>query len=423
MIDHSPPINRRSDHMTTNTRAGQPHRPTAFVSPLLRRIASAVLGTGLVACGGGSTEESGPAQTASVVREQPLTTEQQETAGQTDSLWLDGAHLNTQELAEAEASAASATGDKAAGKATPAQPKTITRTAVHRFFNTQTNAHFYTTSEAERAHVHATLRQFHYEGAAFEVSRTNSTGLSPVYRFFNSATGVHFYSISDDEKAHIEANLPQLRYEGVAYYASRTQQAGMRPLFRFFLSNRGFHFYSASESERDHIRATQPMYRYEGVAYHVLAAADTIPAAARCGLAGFQVELLNRINQARQSGRVCGSQSMPAVRALTWNSQLLQAATGHAADMASNNYFDHTSLDGRTFSQRITAAGYPWHAVGENIAAGQNSVATVMNSWLASEGHCRNIMNASYTEVAVACSASSSSTYRTYWVMDLGASR
>ncbi|HEX7636334.1 MAG TPA: CAP domain-containing protein [Noviherbaspirillum sp.] len=130
--------------------------------------------------------------------------------------------------------------------------------------------------------------------------------------------------------------------------------------------------------------------------------------------------MLNRINQARAVSRSCGGTFYPAVAAMTWNSKLFDASAAHALDMASNNYFSHNSLDGRTFSQRITAAGYAWASVGENIAAGYPSIEQVMNGWLQSPGHCANIMNGTYTEVGVACGKNDASTYKTYWVMDLG---
>ena len=138
-----------------------------------------------------------------------------------------------------------------------------------------------------------------------------------------------------------------------------------------------------------------------------------------CNLANFQQEILDRVNQARAAGRTCGSTSYAPVPALRWNGVLFNAAGAHSTDMAANNYFSHTSQDGRNPGQRITGAGYAWSAYGENIAAGQTSVQAVVDGWLASPGHCANIMKASYVDMATACVASSTSTYRTYWTMDL----
>ena len=130
--------------------------------------------------------------------------------------------------------------------------------------------------------------------------------------------------------------------------------------------------------------------------------------------------MLARINQARASSRSCGSTVMPAAPALAWNGLLFDAAAAHSLDMATNNYFDHVSQDGRSFSQRISAAGYNWSAVGENIAAGQTSVEQVMNAWLDSPGHCINIMSANFSEVAVSCVRNDNAGYRFYWAMELG---
>jgi uncharacterized protein YkwD len=132
---------------------------------------------------------------------------------------------------------------------------------------------------------------------------------------------------------------------------------------------------------------------------------------------------MNLVNQARANNRTCGSTFYASASPLAWNSKLFNAAAGHSADMAANNYFAHDSLDGRKFSQRVTAAGYNWKTTGENIAAGQSTAQAVMDGWLKSPGHCANIMKPSYTEIGVACVKGSSSSYKTYWTMDLAAPR
>lgn len=144
-----------------------------------------------------------------------------------------------------------------------------------------------------------------------------------------------------------------------------------------------------------------------------------------CNLADFQQQVLDRVNALRASGGICGaSGNFAASKPLTWNGLLAKASDGHAADMATQNYFAHTSLDGRTLGTRVTAAGYSWQLVGENIAAGYGSVESVMAGWRASDGHCANLLNPAYTEIGVACvAAPSTSQYGNYWVMDLGTAR
>ncbi|MFG6489365.1 CAP domain-containing protein [Roseateles sp. BYS78W] len=144
-----------------------------------------------------------------------------------------------------------------------------------------------------------------------------------------------------------------------------------------------------------------------------------------CNLANFQTDMLAAVNARRRAGATCGANgSFPAAPDLAWNATLTQAAAAHSDDMVANNYFSHTGSDGSTLGTRATAAGYVWSGLGENIAAGQATVADVVDAWMKSDGHCANLMNASYKDIGVACVAGgASNTYRTYWTQDFGTPR
>ncbi|MBS1177967.1 MAG: hypothetical protein H6R06_2379 [Proteobacteria bacterium] len=135
--------------------------------------------------------------------------------------------------------------------------------------------------------------------------------------------------------------------------------------------------------------------------------------------------MLELVNSYRAAGASCDSQgSFAAATSIAWNAALTQAALVHSDDMASANFFGHTGSDGSTASQRATEAGYVWRAFGENVAAGQPDVAAVMSSWMASAGHCANIMHTNFRDTGVACvNGGAGSTYRTYWTMALGLAR
>jgi uncharacterized protein YkwD len=151
----------------------------------------------------------------------------------------------------------------------------------------------------------------------------------------------------------------------------------------------------------------------------------TTATASTCNLPNFQASLLARINQVRASGADCGSDgTFGAAAPVAWNDRLTAAADAHAEDMSAQNYFSHTSADGRTLAERVNATGYAWTGLGENIAAGYPSVNAVMDGWIASPGHCANLMNAVFAEVGVACvPGAAGDTYSTYWTMDLGRPR
>jgi uncharacterized protein YkwD len=162
------------------------------------------------------------------------------------------------------------------------------------------------------------------------------------------------------------------------------------------------------------------------------AAAASAPAGAAataigstCNLPDFRASVLARINQVRAGGANCGADGVfGAAAAVTWNDKLTVAAEGHSQDMAAKDYFSHTSADGRTLGDRVNATGYAWSTLGENIAAGYPSVNAVMDGWIASPGHCANLMNAGFAEVGVVCVPGvAGDTFSTYWTMDLGRPR
>ncbi|GAB3872846.1 CAP domain-containing protein [Terrabacter terrigena] len=105
-------------------------------------------------------------------------------------------------------------------------------------------------------------------------------------------------------------------------------------------------------------------------------------------------------------------------RALVSDARLARAAQAHSADMAKRRYFSHTSLDGRTFVQRIRAQGYTGTRLGENIAAGYRTPSSVMAAWMKSPGHRANILNCSYKAIGVGYA--SGGPYGAYWTQDFG---
>lgn len=115
---------------------------------------------------------------------------------------------------------------------------------------------------------------------------------------------------------------------------------------------------------------------------------------------------------------VNSQRSKAGCRAVRANSALQTAAQRHSADMAAKDYFSHTSKDGRTFADRIRAAGYRGSTIGENIAAGQSTASAVMRSWMASSGHRANILNCSFTALGVGHATGGS--YGHYWTQDFG---
>ncbi|MBV9889722.1 MAG: CAP domain-containing protein, partial [Rhizobacter sp.] len=131
--------------------------------------------------------------------------------------------------------------------------------------------------------------------------------------------------------------------------------------------------------------------------------------------------VLRLVNDARARPRVCGDKSFAPAPPLAWNDQLAQAALVHSRDMAQRNYFDHVDPSGASVAERASKTGYRWHAVGENIAAGQGSAKQVVAGWLASPGHCENIMSREFVDMGAAYAINPHSAMEIYWTQAFGA--
>ena len=110
------------------------------------------------------------------------------------------------------------------------------------------------------------------------------------------------------------------------------------------------------------------------------------------------------------AGRISGNPVQP----LVFNAQLLQAARLHSQDMIDQDFFSHSSLDGRSPVDRVEEAGYPYSTFGENIAftgstapledvdaALQMHDALFLDENYPDRGHRVNILKDSYKEVGV----------------------
>jgi len=107
---------------------------------------------------------------------------------------------------------------------------------------------------------------------------------------------------------------------------------------------------------------------------------------------------------------------------LTESHRLDRSAQSWTNQMVSSDTFAHIAGASSPMS-RVTNAGYNWMAVGENIATGFATPRQVVSAWMASPGHCQNILDPQYRNVGtgvnanpVAGSANTSAT----WTQDFG---
>lgn len=86
---------------------------------------------------------------------------------------------------------------------------------------------------------------------------------------------------------------------------------------------------------------------------------------------------------------------------LSYSDSVSHTARKHSEDMAKNNYFDHTDLQGNSPFDRLHEDGITFDAAGENLAYGQTSSIFAHEVLMNSLGHRKNILNTNFTTLGV----------------------
>jgi hypothetical protein len=110
-------------------------------------------------------------------------------------------------------------------------------------------------------------------------------------------------------------------------------------------------------------------------------------------LAGDPEDVLALVNQHRANN---------GLAPVCLSGLLSQAAYNHSQDMQTNNYFDHTGLNGSMPWDRIEAVGYRGSYFSENIAMGYSPAVEVVTGWINSPSHNANLLSSKATEMGLA---------------------
>lgn len=86
---------------------------------------------------------------------------------------------------------------------------------------------------------------------------------------------------------------------------------------------------------------------------------------------------------------------------LTLNWELSRVARYKSQDMVDKGYFAHNSPTYGTPFQMMQSFGLTYRYAGENIAYGYSTPQAVVNGWMNSEGHRKNILGTNFTQIGV----------------------
>lgn len=109
-------------------------------------------------------------------------------------------------------------------------------------------------------------------------------------------------------------------------------------------------------------------------------------------VSNYEKEVIRLVNELRAKN---------GLKALKEDWELSRVARIKSQDMKDHNYFSHTSpVYGSPF-EMMQKFGISYRGAAENIAKGQQSPQAVVNAWMNSSGHRKNILNSSYTHIGV----------------------
>jgi uncharacterized protein YkwD len=104
--------------------------------------------------------------------------------------------------------------------------------------------------------------------------------------------------------------------------------------------------------------------------------------------------------------------------ALNVDLRLQAAAQKHSDLQAAQDTMSHRLPGEADMGDRITAEGYRWSGIAENVAARYASAASVVSGWMGSAGHKANILNCGYKDIGVGLAKASGGTL--YWTQNFG---
>ncbi len=107
---------------------------------------------------------------------------------------------------------------------------------------------------------------------------------------------------------------------------------------------------------------------------------------------GFELQLFDLTNATRVE------HGLPF---LSWDDHVRETARKHSNDMAINNFFDHTNLDGQSPFDRMEEDNIRFRVAGENLAAGQTSSIFAHEGLMNSLGHRENILHPDFESIGV----------------------
>ncbi|SER27926.1 uncharacterized protein, YkwD family [Gracilibacillus ureilyticus] len=217
---------------------------------------------------------------------------------------------------------------------------------------------------------------------------TEGENIEPDYVSFNGEQDADNREIAEDTRFRIPVNPGreqnifenrQYQYDGNFNYRERNQNQNQ--------NNQPNQQDSLRPDEQQQNEQTPQNGQQQGGNQ-----AETAPAPNGGQLDQVRQQVIDLTNKARSEN---------GASPLKLDADLASVAQTKSEDMAENNYFSHTSPTYGSPFDMLRSFGVDYTKASENIAAGQQSPEQVVQSWLNSEGHRRNMLDPAVTHIGV----------------------
>jgi uncharacterized YkwD family protein len=211
--------------------------------------------------------------------------------------------------------------------------------------------------------------------------------IEPDYVSFNGEQGENNEQITEDSRFKIPVNpgreqniFENRQYEGNFNYRERNQ------------NNQQTQQDSLRQGNQQQNEQTPQNGQQQGQNQTETAPGNNTNDAAGGQLDQVRQQVIDLTNKARQDN---------GAGPLQLDTELASVAQKKSEDMAQNNYFSHTSPTYGSPFDMLRTFNVDYTKASENIAAGQQSADEVVQSWLNSEGHRKNMLDPAVTHIGV----------------------
>lgn len=284
--------------------------------------------------------------------------------------------------------------------------------AVFRMYNKNSGEHFYTINEKEAAEISAI--GWLYEGVGWMSPKKSS---SPVYRVYNPNAGDHLYTLDRIEYRWLIGL--GWKDEGIAFYSDEDKTI---PIYREYspLAVTGTHNYTTDPAE-DEWLVTEIGWNHEGIKLYAAGPGkDAFDESISFGRWIHVTDaVLANINKERVTN---------GLTPLVSNARLMDLAFLRSKEIAQDFSHLRPGLSRKTSFDDHALYGVDAWAIGENIAAGQESIEEALKDFRSSLKNHQNLLDPDFTDIGIslwfdptAVPEGRDRAYKYYWVIEFAA--